>query len=298
MKNKDIFGSYHPLVNMLYFVLVIVYSMMFMHPVCLCISFICAFSYAVSLNGKKMMRFSLAFLLPMLVLTVLFNPVFSHQGITILAYLPDGNPLTMEAIVYGLAAAFMLVTVVSWFSCFNAIVTSDKLVYLFGRIIPAMSLILSMALRFVPRFQAQIKIIANAQKCIGRDMSQGGLLSRARHGIRILSIMVTWALENAVETADSMKSRGYGLPGRTAFSIYRFDKRDCKALVFLIVCGGYMITGAMLGGLEFYYYPTIQTVWTPYALSLFAAYAALCALPLFIDRKEAGKWKKSKAAQA
>ena len=35
--------------------------------------------------------------------------------------------------------------------------------------------------------------------------------------ITILSIMVTWCLENAIETADSMKSRGCGLPGRSAF---------------------------------------------------------------------------------
>ena len=44
--------------------------------------------------------------------------------------------------------------------------------------------------------------------------------------MRALSVTVTWALENAVVTADSMKSRGYGLPGRTAFARQRFDGRD------------------------------------------------------------------------
>jgi energy-coupling factor transporter transmembrane protein EcfT len=89
--------------------------------------------------------------------------------------------------------------------------TSDKFVYLFGRIIPSMSLLLSMTLRFVPRFIAQIKVVSNAQKCVGRDASNGGVVQRVRNAITILSIMVTWALENAIETADSMKSRGYGL---------------------------------------------------------------------------------------
>ena len=46
--------------------------------------------------------------------------------------------------------------------------------------------------------------------------ASGSLLQRLKNAITILSIMVTWALENAIETADSMKSRGYGLPGRTA----------------------------------------------------------------------------------
>jgi energy-coupling factor transport system permease protein len=265
--------------------------MLFLHPVCLGVSFLCAFGYAVKLNGRKALRFALVFMLPMLVLAALINPAFSHRGVTILAYLPSGNPLTLESIVYGIAAALMLITVIAWFSCYNAVMTSDKFIYLFGRIIPALSLILSMALRLVPRFRAQIAVIAQAQRCIGRDASNGGLLKRARHGIKILSIMMTWALENAIETADSMKSRGYGLPGRTAFSIFRFDNRDSMALVFLLLCGAYIITGAAMGGLKFIYYPMILGAWTPYSISLFAVYAALCASPLAIDGQADIKWR-------
>ena len=292
MKNRDVFSSYHPLVNMLFFVQAVTYSMLFFHPVCLCLSLLCALAYAIRLNGKKAVRFALVFMFPVLILAVVINPAFSHRGATILAYLPGGNPLTLESIVYGLAAALTLVTVIGWFSCYNAIMTSDKFIYIFGRIIPALSLILSMSLRFIPRFKAQIKTVANAQRCIGRDISQGGLMQRARHGVRIVSIMATWSLENAIETADSMKSRGYGLPGRTAFSIFRFDGRDRKALVYLLACGAYIITGAILGGMKFMYYPMIRGVWTPYSFSLFAVYLALCAMPLFVDVREDRRWKK------
>ena len=83
-----------------------------------------------------------------------------------------------------------------------------------------------MVLRFVPKYKAQIKNISNGQKCIGRDVSNGNIITRARNGIKILSIMITWALENAIETADSMKSRGYGLKDVISFSIFRFDRRD------------------------------------------------------------------------
>ena len=230
--NRDTFSSYHPAVAMLYFVLVIGMTMFLNHPVCLGISLVGALAYSIYLKGKKAVRFNLAYMLPLLVITALINPAFSHQGVTILAYLPSGNPLTLESILYGICAAFLLITVIAWFSCFNAVMTSDKFVYLFGRIIPALSLVLSMSLRFVPRFTAQIKVISNAQKCVGRDVGSGGLIKRAKQGIKILSILVTWALENAIDTADSMKDRGYGLPGRTAFSIYRFDRRDKWALLF------------------------------------------------------------------
>jgi energy-coupling factor transport system permease protein len=289
---RDTFYGYHPIVNMAYFVAVLAFAMFFTHPICLAISLVCAFSYAIYINGKKSLKTALVVALPMLILTALINPAFNHQGGTILTYLPSGNPLTLESILYGVAAAAMLITVIYWFSCFNAVMTSDKFVYLFGRVIPALSLILSMALRFVPRFRAQIKVIANAQKCVGRDVSNGSRWQRAKHGIKILSIMITWALENAIETADSMKGRGYGLPGRTAFSIYRFDRRDATALGFVFACAAYIIVGASTGGLTWRWFPTAKGTWGgAYAISIFAVYAALCAMPLILNVKEDFKWR-------
>ncbi|MDR3289368.1 MAG: energy-coupling factor transporter transmembrane protein EcfT [Peptococcaceae bacterium] len=290
--NKDAFSGFHPVVNLLYFIGVIGFAMFFTHPVCLTLSFLCAFAYSVYINGKKALRFNLLFMLPMLLTAALLNPAFNHQGGTILTYLPSGNPLTLESIAYGAAAALMLITVISWFSCFNAVMTSDKFVYLFGRVIPALSLILSMSLRFTPRFKAQIKVISQAQKCVGRDVSNGSLLQRAKHGILILSIMVTWALENGIETAGSMRGRGYGLPGRTAFSIYRFDRRDAYALAFILLCGAYILIGSVTGGLYFRYFPTVKGLWSgAYTVSLFAVYFALAAAPLAINAKEDAKWK-------
>lgn len=46
------------------------------------------------------------------------------------------------------------------------------------------------------------------------------------------------------------KSREYGLPGRTAFSIYRIEERDKIALLWLLFCGFYIGCGAFLGGLK------------------------------------------------
>ncbi|MCL1849044.1 MAG: energy-coupling factor transporter transmembrane protein EcfT [Clostridiales bacterium] len=288
----DTFSGFHPSVNLLYFVLVIGFTMFFSHPVCLGISLLSAFFYSVYLNGRKALRFSIMYMLPMLIVTALLNPAFNHQGGTILTYLPDGNPLTLESVLYGLSAAVMLIAVIAWFSCFNEVMTSDKFVYLFGRVIPALSLILSMALRFVPRFRAQIGVISQAQKAIGRDASSGSLLQKMKHGVKILSIMVTWALENAIETADSMKGRGYGLPGRTAFSIYRFDRRDAFALLYLFATAGVVVAGAALGAYRFRYFPTIRGEWTGVgAILVFASYLALCIFPLIANIKEDLVWR-------
>ena len=287
MQSKDTFSSYHPLINFLYFALVLVFSMCFMHPAYLCISLAAAAAYNIYLKGRKGLRFAVVYMLPMMIMAAVVNPAFNHEGATIITYLPTGNPLTLESIMYGIAAAAMMAAVVMWFSCFNEVITTDKFVYLFGRIIPALSLVMSMTLRFVPKFRAQIKVVSEAQRCVGRDVSNGSVIQRARHGITILSIMITWSLENAIETADSMKSRGYGLPGRSAFSIYRFDSRDRSALLWLLFCGIYMVSGWIAGGTAFRYYPTMKGVEpSPFAISFMLVYLALCLTPVILNVKE------------
>ncbi len=297
MKNTDTFSSFHPVISFLFFGLVLVFSMFVTHPVCVAITLGSSVAYSVYLKGRGAVRLALAGLLPLILLTALINPALNHEGATILRYLPTGNPLTLESMIYGVAAGAILAAVVSWFSCYNAVMTSDKFIYLFGRVIPAMSLVLSMSLRFIPKFNAQIKIVSNAQRCVGRDVSNGSVWQRMKNAFTILSIMLTWCLENAIETSDSMRSRGYGLPGRTAFSIYHFDGRDKAALLYLVACGTYLIVGWANSGLRWRYFPTTKGVGAQgYPVSLYIVYAALCLMPLIIDLAADRKWASIRAS--
>lgn len=273
------FERYHPLVNFVYFIFVIGYAAFFMHPLCLAVSFVCGGIYSLML--KKSLS---AVLIAVVITAAVINPAFNHEGATILGYLPGGNPFTLESVIYGLAAGIMLANVICWFSCCGEVITSDKFIYLFGRIIPSLSLILSMTLRFVPEFAARAKIVSQAQRCIGRDMSEGNIIKRMKCGIAVLSAMITWSLENSLETADSMKSRGYGLKGRTSFSIFKFDVRDRAAFIFIAVLGIYVFIGAAAGQTEFRYFPSVYGGdMSAFGASVFAAYFLLCAFPAFLD---------------
>ena len=286
------FKSYHPIVNFIYFVFVIGFSCFFMHPAALCISLVSGFTYSVMLKGAKAIKTNLIYMLPMIILMALMNPAFNHDGVTVLTYLPGGNPLTLESIIYGLCTAVMIASVICHFSCYNEVMTSDKFIYLFGKIIPSLSLIISMTLRFVPNFAAQLKVVTNAQKCMGKDVSSGNIIKRAKNGLNILSIMTTWSLENAIETADSMKSRGYGIPGRTAFSIFTFDKRDAKALICILLLGIYTLIGNLMGGMYFRFFPSMKMAEISFFnISVFAAYLMLCISPIIIELWEVRKWK-------
>ena len=244
----DTLRTCHPAVSFAYFALVIACAMLLMHPVCLVLSTLGGGWYVARLLGGKGLRRHLLWLLPMALLAAALNPAFVHQGVTILAYLPSGNPLTLESLLYGLAAGAMLGAVALWFVCVTDVITSDKVVYLFGRVIPALSLLLSMILRFVPRFVRRLRAVAQAQRHLGRDTQTGAPARRVRSALRVFSIVVTWSLESGLITADSMRCRGYGLPGRTSFSLYRFDRRDGAVALWLAFCGLYLLGGGLAGG--------------------------------------------------
>ncbi len=288
MDGRDSFSRYHPAVNFVYFALVLIFGMTLMHPACLFTALVCSTAYALRLSGVKALKFQLKYLLPLMLLTAAIGPLFNHQGATALCRLPSGNALTLESILFSAASSLMLISVINWFSCYNAVMTSDKFIYLFGRIIPSLSLVLSMALRFVPGFKNQIKRIAAAQKRPGEGRE--GVFRKASAGLKILSAAVTWALENSIVTADSMRSRGFGLRGRTAFSIYKFTGRDAAALAILLLCAAYMAAGAALGAFTWRYYPTVKGSFSLYSLSVTAAYLCLCLFPLGADLKEDAKW--------
>ncbi len=294
--SRDTFSTFHPAVTLLYFVLTIGTAILLMHPVILCISFIAAFSYTAHLGGIHAVKRSLIWVLPAAFLIVLVNAMFQHRGITVLLYLPSGNPLTLESILYGLAAAGMMLAVMLWFQCYHAIMTSDRFVYLFGRISPVLSLLLSMTLRFVPLCYTQFQNIREAQRSIGRDFTEGTVLKRMQCAVTMLSILFTWAVENAIITADSMKSRGYGLPGRSAFSIYSFEKRDKRALCWFLLCGFWISLTGVTGLMNWTYYPALNGIWLhPVSIGAYLCYLALCFTPIYLNRRENRIWERCKS---
>jgi energy-coupling factor transport system permease protein len=288
---RDEFAGYHPVVNFAFFCAVIACGVLFLHPAFVGIAFFGALGYATLIQGKKIRRLMFFFLLPMMVLAVVINALVNRHGTNFLFYLGD-EPITMESVIFGVVTAFMLATIILWFTCYTKVMTSDKFMFLFGRIIPAASLIFSMVLRFVPRFMAQAKVISDGQKCIGRDVTSGKLRNKVSNGMRILSMLTTWAMENAMDTADTMKSRGYGLPKRTSYTLYRFDKRDGIACMGMAVILAVIIVGEVSGRNTLIYFPEITfhpVDWQGVIVYFF--YFVLCFIPLFINLGENYRWK-------
>lgn len=287
---RESFRRFHPAVNFIYYIAVIGFGMFLLHPVFLTISWISAFLYAFYLNRRKALKFTFFFVLPMMLLTAVLNPLFNHGGVTILFYFKNGNPVTLEALLYGLVMAALFGTTLLWFSSFNQVMTMDRLTAVFGRFLPSLSLVISMSLRFVPRYKERIKDMSNAQLGIGKDVRQGSLFTRVKNGLSMLSAMTTWALENGIETAESMRARGYGLSGRTSYQNLRFKKRDALAILTILLLAAVIIWGqGAFTSTVFFPYVSIAKI-TPMSLIIYLLYCLLCNFPLIYSLKEELVW--------
>ena len=288
------FETYHPIVLFTFFVAAIGMGMFLMHPVFLAITIFSAMSLNFALRRGRFLK-DWKLYVPLFLIMAIINPLISHNGKIVLFYM-NGNAITVEAICYGLAMATMLTAVMLWFSSYNEVITSDKFLYLFGKISPVLALTLSITMRLVPHFTEQLSRIAKAQKTMGMDYTTGSIVKRSKSVMRIISILITWALENAIETADSMKARGYGVGKRSTFSLFVFERRDGWVLAIICVLLSVTLVGSVLGYATFYYYPTFSVIsgeWQSFVM--YGMYFMLLMLPLVIELKEALKWQSLKS---
>ena len=271
---KDGFGGYHPLANLIFFVSVIAVLMITDDPVMIAVSLLGALSYAFLLKGIKQALGMIKAVAFMVVFTALLNPMFNHAGVTPLFYLPWGNAVTLEAIAFGIGAGLKLAAVVMWFFSFNAIVTSDKIIYIFGRVSPYFALMLSLILTFVPVMKNRFRLCYEAQAQFG-----GGRLLTAT---KSLLSTAGWAIEEAADTAQSMHARGFGLKGRTSFHLFVMEKKD---RAFMVVCAVLFVFVVMLlfnGAFDFYYYPYVKSFGNGLRLWGALGYLFMCLMPVGI----------------
>ena len=264
------FESYHPAVELIFFTAAAAGSIAFSHPVFILISLFFAAAYCIKRKRISGAALCAAVLLAAVLFALYYGSV-EHFGATVIGKNRIGNDLTLESHLYGLSLGARGAALVLWASCFNSVFTSDKTVYLLGRVSPRSALVLSILFRAVPRIGERARRTRRARRGIGK-----------RRGV--ISAVITWMIEAFAVLSDSMRSRGAALRGRRAYSIYRFDNRDRAGVVLMFALIGSVLSGVMLGQTKMIYdprliAPPVRTV----AVVIYGAYAAFCAIPLALE---------------
>ena len=281
--------TYNPITIAVYFLAVAGIAMFCMQPILLALALIGAITLCILRRDVQSARIHLGFW-ALFLLAALLNPLLSHNGASVLLVIGNA-PITAESIFWGTTSGAAILSVLYLFCSFGAIMKSDKLLYLFGKLSPRLSLILSMALRYVSLFSKQAKKIKQAQISLGL-YKDDNLLDRARGELRIFSILLSWALENGIVTANSMAARGYGTGKRTSFSIFSFTGRDALFLCTTLLLTASTAIPLALGAVTFTFYPTLHLHHAG-ALSYlcYLSYGTLVLLPTILETEDAVKWK-------
>jgi len=275
---KDGFGAYHPLANLIFFVSVITVTMFTDDPVMLGVSLFGAVCYGVLLKGRRGAVSAIKSVMILVIFTAVLNPLFNHAGVTVLFRMPSGNAFTLEAVLFGISAGGKLAAVFMWFLCLNQIVTSDKIIYLFGRVSPYFALALSLILGFVPVIKNKFRMCYEAQAQFGE--------SKMITASRCMLSTAGWAIEEAADTALSMHGRGFGLKGRTSFHLFIMERKD---VLFIAICAaafGALVFMKITGTFDFYYYPYVKSFGNSSRLWGALVYGAICLMPEWIYMTE------------
>lgn len=279
----DAFSNCHPATNFAFFVGAIAFTVVVQHPLYIALSWASGAVYYLLLKGRRGMGLLLG-LLPVFAVLSAINPLFNTYGERVL-FTVFGKPYTWEALCYGMAIAGMFVSMMVWFGCYSVVLTSDKFICLFGRLIPAISLLLVMVLRMIPNLQRRARQILGARTAIGKGVtSASGVRDKLASGMGVLSALTDWALEGGIVTADSMRSRGYGSGKRTNFQLHRMTLRDWLLLALFAILALAVI---LAGGMDASYTPELSIAPPTWGL---AAYGGYLLLPSIIHGKEAIQW--------
>jgi energy-coupling factor transport system permease protein len=277
--NKRAADYFHPLVTFSYTIALTLLAMLFFHPAFIALGLAFAVLQNLILCGWRKSVRQLAWSLPLCVVVAAFNPIVNHGGKTLLFYL-WGSPITLEAALYGVCSGGMLLTVFLWFGVYNHVVTPDRFMYLFSRFAPAASMLVTMTQRMVPLFTRRFHEISSAQKTLTPAAGKGNKKARLGAVLKEISILLSWSMEEGLDTADSMKARGYGCAKRSAFSTYRFTRRDAAALAAIAILTVICVAG-YYASVSFYFYPRIRMSTGLFGILSAVAYIILAAaLPL------------------
>lgn len=277
------FASYHPALNLLFFVAAVAFTACWTRPGLVAVSFLCALAFSVRLRGSRAVAFGGALVLCALAFAALFA-MNVHFGVTNLARTPIGNSITVESLTCGVIVGLKVAAILTWLSCALCVFTADKVVFLLGRVFPKAAMMLAVALRAVPVAGDRARKIAVARSGIGKGPGQGSIPRRITNALRRASIFISWSIERFIEMSDSMRSRGAALRGRTAYSLYRFDSRDRALAVVLVALVTVCAAATALGETQMLFSPIIVAPKASSAgTAAYAAFLALCLLPLALQ---------------
>ena len=280
------FSMSHPAVPALYIVLTLGLTMFSMQPVLIALSLAGGLAYGFATRGAVCTLGALRWQLPVILIIALVNPLFSASGSTELFHI-GMRAVYLESMAYGLCMGGLFVASVLWFEAAASMLEYDKVLALLGNAAPVIALMISMCMRLIPQFLRRGRTVLAVQDAI--DVPGRAPADPVRSRLRASSVLMGWGMEDSLERADAMRSRGWGAATRrTTYARYRLGRRDIAALIGLALFGAAAVAVAWTATTQYSFYPqlSVPSPWPGYVV--YAAWMALPCVLHAIDEKRFG----------
>ena len=280
------FSMSHPAVPALYMVLTLGLTMFSMQPVLIALSLTGGLAYGFATRGTARTLGALRWQLPVILIIALINPLFSASGSTELFRI-GVRAVYLESMVYGLCMGGLFVASVLWFEAAASMLEYDKVLALLGNAAPVIALMISMCMRLIPQFLRRGRTVLAVQDAI--DVPGRAPADPVRSRLRASSVLMGWGMEDSLERADAMRSRGWGAAARrTTYARYRLRRGDVIALVLLALFGAAAVAVAWTATTQYSFYPqlSVPAPWPGYVV--YAVWMVLPCVLRAIDEKRFG----------
>ena len=243
----------HPWCAFLYLVVALILTMCSVNPVLILSSFIAATLTEIMDLGLKSYARYVPWLFIVLVITAIGNMCISHNGMHVLFYVND-NRITVEAGIYGAVFGLMFCAAFLWCDIMHRVISGEKLTFMFGSVAPNLGLVITMTLHYIPLLRSRYKTVHSAQMGLGRN-NISNPIKRIRQWGKEFSIVISWSLENAIDTSNTMLAMGYGVGKRSSYSNYRLKTSDIVFFILMIALCVPAFVVTLSVHYKVYYYP-------------------------------------------
>jgi energy-coupling factor transport system permease protein len=288
---KSRFYTFHPAVNFSYYIGSIALIMLFKHPLFLVIGLlILLINHYFTDRFKSLFRWFYLLLVTGSMIFII-TPLFNERGRHLLFEVVE-HRVTLEAVLYGGMSALSIMGIMVLFVSYNEVLTPNKLLFLFSKFLPQFAVLLMLTLRFIPLMRRRLSEISSVQMTKGISLSHGAWKERMRKGMQYIQVLITFSLEEAIQTADSMKARGYGQYKRTAYEHFRMKSSDIVALFYFFILFSVCLYGQLNGLGVLNVYPFLETtsllaIEIPYLI----LYVLFFSFPLYVEIGGVIRWR-------
>lgn len=237
-KKRDTFlQRLHPLTGFLLVVMYMIGVLVIKNPIYIIVIILSVIALSLIDGSFADIKGYLKMVLPITLIIVLFNTLFTHNGNTAIFVINNipvigSMRITLEALLYGIAQSIKLIGITLIFGFGNLILHPDRTFSFFSKYIGNSALLMNMTLRLFPTILKSLNNIIEIEKLRGNKLFEKSIRKSVKNQSNILNILFQSCLEDAGDMAESMYSRGYGLGKR---SVYFFEKFSAFDKLFIII---------------------------------------------------------------